>query len=101
MGPFNPNKELTVVKNAVFAVVVTAAVMASIHAQDDMSAPKELGRYDIMLGNWTGSGSVWMTADAERLGADGIVCMRFTTSAMAQGAAELLVYGTVVKLKKG
>jgi uncharacterized protein YbjQ (UPF0145 family) len=40
-----------------------------------------------------------MVDAAEDLGADAIVCMRFTTSAMAQGAAELLVYGTAVKLK--
>ena len=41
-----------------------------------------------------------MKADAENLGADGIVCMRYTTSSLAQGAAELLAYGTAVKLKK-
>ena len=41
-----------------------------------------------------------MMADAEQLGADGIVCMRYTTSGLAQGAAELLAYGTGVKLKK-
>ncbi len=42
-----------------------------------------------------------LRADAENLGADGIVCMRYTTSSLAQGAAELLAYGTAVKLKKG
>lgn len=41
-----------------------------------------------------------MNADAEKLGADGIVCMRYTTSSLAQGAAELLAYGTAVKFKK-
>jgi uncharacterized protein YbjQ (UPF0145 family) len=41
-----------------------------------------------------------MVAEAQALGADGIVCLRFTTSAMAQGAAELLVYGTAVKLAR-
>jgi len=41
-----------------------------------------------------------LRADAENLGADGIVCMRYTTSSLAQGAAELLAYGTAVKLKK-
>jgi uncharacterized protein YbjQ (UPF0145 family) len=41
-----------------------------------------------------------MVKNAEELGADGIVCMRFTTSAIMSGAAELLAYGTAVKLKK-
>jgi len=39
-----------------------------------------------------------MSEDAMRLGADAIVNVRFTTSAVAQGAAEILVYGTAVKL---
>lgn len=41
-----------------------------------------------------------MVADAEQLGANGIVCMRFITAAVTQGAAELLAYGTAVKLQK-
>ena len=40
-----------------------------------------------------------MIAEAKSKGADGIVCVRFTTSAIMQGAAELLAYGTAVKLK--
>jgi len=41
-----------------------------------------------------------MIKNAEEVGADGIVCLRFTTSAVMQGSAELLVYGTAVRLKK-
>ena len=41
-----------------------------------------------------------MYAEAEALGADGIVCLRFTTSAVMASAAELLAYGTAVKLVK-
>ena len=41
-----------------------------------------------------------MIEEARSLGADGIVCVRFTTAAMMQGAAELLAYGTAVKLDK-
>ena len=37
-----------------------------------------------------------MIAEAEKLGANGVVCIRFTTSTLMQGAAELLVYGTAV-----
>jgi uncharacterized protein YbjQ (UPF0145 family) len=41
-----------------------------------------------------------MVKNAEDLGADAIIGMRFTTSSVMQGAAELLAFGTAVKLKK-
>jgi len=39
-----------------------------------------------------------MKEDAERMGADAIVNVRFTTSVIMQGASEILAYGTAVKL---
>lgn len=38
-----------------------------------------------------------MLREAEALGADAIVSVRFTTSQVMSGAAELMVYGTAVK----
>lgn len=38
-----------------------------------------------------------MTENATRMGADAIIGMRFSTSAVMQGAAEVLAYGTAVK----
>ncbi len=40
-----------------------------------------------------------MIKDAEDMGADAVVNIRFATSQVMPGAAELLVYGTAVKLK--
>lgn len=40
-----------------------------------------------------------MIAEAERMGADGIVGMRFSTSEVADHAAEILAYGTAVRLR--
>lgn len=40
-----------------------------------------------------------MIAEAEKLGANAIVAVRFSTSSMMQGAAELLVYGTAVVIE--
>ena len=40
-----------------------------------------------------------MAADAEGLGADAVVNVRFVTSHISQSASELLAYGTAVKLK--
>ena len=40
-----------------------------------------------------------MTEDAEKMGADAVIGVRITTSVISQGAAEILVYGTAVKLR--
>jgi len=40
-----------------------------------------------------------MLEDAKSLNADAIVSVRFMTSTVGQGLAEILVYGTAVKLK--
>ena len=40
-----------------------------------------------------------MTADAEQLGANAVIDMRFSTSFLMQSAAEILVYGTAVLLE--
>ena len=39
-----------------------------------------------------------MIVKAEALGADAVVGLRFSTSSIAQGASELFVYGTAVKV---
>jgi len=41
-----------------------------------------------------------MIADAIKRGANGIVGVRFTTSTVMQGAAELVAYGTAVSIEK-
>ncbi|HUG43330.1 MAG TPA: YbjQ family protein [Acidobacteriota bacterium] len=40
-----------------------------------------------------------MVAEAEQLGANAVVGVRFTTSMVMTGAAELLVYGTAVVIR--
>lgn len=41
-----------------------------------------------------------MIEDAGSMGADAVVNVRFTTSAVVAGASEILAYGTAVKLKE-
>lgn len=41
-----------------------------------------------------------MIEDADRLGANAVVALRFGTSQIMSGAAEILVYGTAVKMEK-
>jgi uncharacterized protein YbjQ (UPF0145 family) len=59
----------------------------------------EVGEYTKMIAESREQAIDRMVAEAKSKGADGIVCLRFTTSAIMQGAAELLAYGTAVKLK--
>lgn len=37
---------------------------------------------------------------ASKLNANGVICVRFTTSSLGDGMSELLAYGTAVTLKK-
>ncbi len=41
-----------------------------------------------------------MKADAEQLGADAIINVRFMTAMVMQGASEILAYGTAVKIRE-
>lgn len=57
----------------------------------------ELKQYTAMLNESRDFARQRMIAQAEALGADAIVNVRYTTSAVIQGAAEILAYGTAVK----
>jgi uncharacterized protein YbjQ (UPF0145 family) len=59
----------------------------------------EITEYTKMLAEAREQSIDRMVSEAKRLNADGIVAMRFTTSPVMQGSAELLAYGTAVKLK--
>jgi len=60
----------------------------------------EITEYTKMLAESREQAFDRMIANAKEMRADGIVCMRFTTSSVMQGAAELLAYGTAVKFKE-
>ena len=60
----------------------------------------EITEYTKMLAESREQALDRMIENAKSIGADGIVCIRFTTSAVMQGSAELLAYGTAVKLKR-
>lgn len=60
----------------------------------------ELQEYTEMLVDARKESLNRMINAAEEIGADAIVGARFTTSQTMAGAAELLAYGTAVKLRK-
>ncbi|MEM7381506.1 MAG: YbjQ family protein [Bacteroidota bacterium] len=59
----------------------------------------EISEYTQLLADAREQAINRMLADAQRLGADAVVNVRFNTSQVMQGAAEMLAYGTAVKLK--
>ena len=59
----------------------------------------ELKEYTEMIDEARKIATSKMVKEAEELGADAIVSIRFSTTAVMQGAAEIMVYGTAVKIK--
>ncbi len=60
----------------------------------------ELKEYTEMLTESREQAMKRMIEEAEAMGGDAVINVRFVTSQISQGAAELLAYGTAVKLKK-
>ena len=59
----------------------------------------ELKAYTAMMEEARDLATKRMIAEAEALGADAVVNVRYASSAVMQGAAEVMVYGTAVKFK--
>ena len=59
----------------------------------------ELKAYNEMMNDARALATKRMVAEAEELGADAIVNIRYSSSAIMQGAAEVIAYGTAVKFK--
>jgi len=60
----------------------------------------ELREYTQMLQEARQQSMDRMIEEAKKLGADAIIGLRFGTSQVMQGAAEIVAYGTAVKLEK-
>lgn len=59
----------------------------------------ELTAYTEMMSMARALATQRMVEEAETLGADAIVGVRYNSSSVMQGAAEILAYGTAVKFK--
>ena len=57
----------------------------------------ELKAYNEMMNEARALATKRMVAEAQELGADAVVNIRYASSAVMQGAAEVIVYGTAVK----
>ncbi len=86
--------------------VVRGNTVRARHAGKDIMAGLrnivggEIEEYTKLLAESREQATDRMRDEARKLNADGIVCIRFTTSSIMGGASELFIYGTAVKLAK-
>jgi len=83
--------------------LVEGSTIQSKHIGSDISQSfkplvgGELRSYTDMMNKARALATKRMVEQAEVMGADAIVCVRFASAAVMQGAAEILAYGTAVK----
>ena len=87
-----------------YGVVSGSTVRAKHIGRDIMAGLKtlvggEIRGYTDMLREARDESLDRMKEDAIELGADAVINVRFTTSMVMQGMAEMLAYGTAVKLE--
>lgn len=87
-----------------FGVVSGSTVRAKHVGKDILASFKnivggELRAYTELLQESRNQATERMIDQAKQLGANAIVNVRFATSAVAQGASELYVYGTAVRVE--
>ena len=85
--------------------IVKGAIIQSKHMGKDIMASfktivgGELKGYSDMMNEARAKATKRMVEEAEALGADGVINIRYASSAVMQGAAEVMAYGTAVKFK--
>ena len=90
-------------KNFEVLGIVKGTVVQSKHIGRDILAGLktivggEIQGYTDMLVEARNIATERMSKDAESLGADAVIGMRYCTSAVMEGAAEIVAYGTAVK----
>ena len=87
-----------------YGVVSGNTVRAKHIGRDIMAGLKnivggELVGYTELLQEARGEALERMKAEAQSLGAQAVINVRFSTSSVAQGAAELFAYGTAVRVE--
>lgn len=96
-----PGKEI----QEIVGVVTGNVVQAKHIGRDIMAGLKnivggEIRGYTEMLTEARDIAIQRLIANANEKGADAVVGIRFTTSAIMDGSSEIMVFGTAVKLKK-
>ena len=90
-------------KNLEMLGTVKGSTIQTVNALKDIGAGLktlvggELKNYNEMMMKARDIATDRMIKEAEGLGADAVVCIRYSTSEIMQGSAEVIAYGTAVK----
>jgi len=85
--------------------IVKGSVIQAKHMGKDITTALkmlvggELKGYSEMINEARAKATKRMVEEARELGADGVINIRYASSAVMQGAAEVMVYGTAVKFR--
>ena len=92
-----PGKELETLEIVKGNVVMSKNVGRDIMAGLKTLVGGEISGYTEMLNQARQIAVKRMVDEAEKLGADAIINVRYASSSVMQGAAEIIAYGTAVK----
>ena len=98
------NTEQLAGRNVELLGIVEGSSIQNVHAgKDIMNSLKtlvggELTSYTEMMEKARKLATDKMVKNAQQMGADAVICVRYSSSEVMQGAAEVLVYGTAVRL---
>ena len=90
-------------KNVEMLGLVKGSTIQTVHmGKDIMNGFKtlvggELTSYNEMMNEASALATNRIAEEAQSMGADAIVCVRYSSASVAQAAAEIMAYGTAVK----
>ncbi len=92
-------------KNLEMLGLVKGSTIQTVNAFRDIGAGLktlvggELTKYNEMMNNARALATKRMVEEAEAMGADAVVCVRYSSASIMQNAAEVMAYGTAVKFR--
>ena len=94
-----PGKDLEVLGLVKGSTIQTVNAIRDIGAGLKTLVGGELTKYNEMMAKARAVATDRMVAEAQAMGADAVVGVRYSSSSIMQSAAEVMAYGTAVKFK--
>ncbi len=92
-----PGKEIEVLGLVKGSTIQSKNIGRDIMSQFKTLVGGELTSYTAMMNEARALATKRMVEEATSLGADAVICMRYASSSVMTGAAEVMAYGTAVK----
>lgn len=94
-----PGKEIEVLGMAKGSIIQSKHLGKDIMSGFKTLVGGELTAYSEMMNEARAKATKRMVQQAKEMGADAVINIRYASSAVVQGAAEVMAYGTAVKIK--